>query len=1170
MIYGPSCKPFNKGGFLSVFLLLVLFLAPNLSMGEDEQGSMAEKKNRPLTSMGEFWNLSEEARKQPIPVSFTFTAYYFDAEWGLLWGEEDNQTPSYIPFLRGAPLPFKSGQRISIQGMMTNNGLIADPSSVRLLAPTKILAPIDIGKQGLDPRVLNGRLVLMDMLVEDQSEDDDSHIICSAACEGQPVNLRIHQEAGNIMPVVKGAFVRARGVFIRSSDATGKLATIEVWAPSPKDVTVLSWLESDSRFSQPSVSIESLRKGKAGDLIHVSGTVMTQEPGARVTLRDETGQVVLETGQSAQLKPGEIIHAFGYLDVDGINLTLKRAIYRKSITDKESAATTGARQLPLLRLVDLVRGLEVSDVVKHYPVRLFAPVTWSDPKADFFYIQDASGGIKVEISPKIALRPSVGSLVEVVGYTMRGEEFNQVKATELKSYTKIKAPAPISLNLDQALSGVGESSLVELVGFFRQLQQDDRWARMELTTPSGDFSVLIPKELEPGFLLNSILRVQGVCETILDAKHRVTGIRLWVASLSNLVTIEPMPEAPFSIPYAPISSLGRVNQSGQANGWVHTAGIVTYYAPGRFLILQSGSDNLRALCRTTEPLAIGSKIEVVGLPGREQSRFVMRDVFWRSDKTEASIDAPTLSIVQGFDPLMDGRLVQMSGELLDCSLGPKGLHLILRNEGSLFESDMEISKDAAKMQSRWNSGSKVLLTGIYMLEHDEYQHPRGFHLQLRSPADVDVISAAPWWTPRRILVVTGLTTLFSCLIAFWAFLLRKEIHRQTAIIRAQMEKETMLVTELERSARLESLGNLAGGIAHDFNNLLTVILCNISLARLESGVELAAGALLSEAERGANRARALTQQLLTFARGGNPVLRAQNLDTIVRQACLEALNNPRISCSLLFAPDLRQVQADKDQIHQALHNLVTNAMEAMPEGGTLRIEATNEELPEGDAHHLPSGSYVKLLINDSGCGIQPGDLGKIFDPYFSTKGKHRGLGLAMVRSIIRRHSGDLRVESQPGKGTSFSLWLPVAVPAPSQEPKSDVPVKIRPLNSTRILFMDDEAPLRLIAATLFKKLGCDYTLTAEGGQAFREFEKARAEGKPYNLVILDLVIPNGMGGKELMEQLRKIDPELRAIVSSGYSDDPVLADFKAYGFSGIVPKPFQISDLENAIRQLAT
>jgi PAS domain S-box-containing protein len=376
-----------------------------------------------------------------------------------------------------------------------------------------------------------------------------------------------------------------------------------------------------------------------------------------------------------------------------------------------------------------------------------------------------------------------------------------------------------------------------------------------------------------------------------------------------------------------------------------------------------------------------------------------------------------------------------------------------------------------------------------------------------------------------------------------------------------------LEADLARASKLESIGLLAGGIAHDFNNILTVIMGNLALAAFELPPGSPPVARLRDAEQGLLRARDLTRQLLTFAKGGEPVLDAVNLGEVVRDAAQFALHGAKARLEYAIPEDLWIAQADKGQLGQVVQNLVLNAAQAMPDGGTVRLALRNETVAAGSGRPLAAGDYLRLEITDQGPGIAAAHLARIFEPYFTTKPAGSGLGLATVYSIIRRHQGHIEVESPPGRGATFRCWLPAA-PAARAETRKESGSPFPPARGVagRLLFMDDEEPIRLMALALLARLGFAVVVAPDGAEAVRLYCEARARGEPFDLVIMDLTVPGGMGGKEAMMELQELDPGVRAIVSSGYSSDPVMANHRAHGFRGMVPKPYKFSDLAKTVR----
>jgi two-component system, cell cycle sensor histidine kinase and response regulator CckA len=352
---------------------------------------------------------------------------------------------------------------------------------------------------------------------------------------------------------------------------------------------------------------------------------------------------------------------------------------------------------------------------------------------------------------------------------------------------------------------------------------------------------------------------------------------------------------------------------------------------------------------------------------------------------------------------------------------------------------------------------------------------------------------------------------------------------------------------------------LAGGIAHDFNNLLTAIMGNVSMASAEAGDRAELRQFLHEADLACARARDLTQQLLTFSKGGAPIRKTALLRDVIHDSARFATHGSNARCECQLPADMWPVEADTGQISQVIQNIVINATQAMPEGGTIQIACRNIPAGDGIKLGLGPGRYVRISIQDQGSGIRPEHLAKIFDPYFSTKQRGSGLGLATVYSIVKRHEGTIKVHSQLGKGACFDIYLPASDHLPAI-PSQSMPAT-RFSGSGHVLVMDDEQPVLKLVVKMLAKLGCQPLSAQDGAEAVRLYAEAKAQGRIIDAVILDLTVPGGMGGRQALKQMQAIDPAVKAIVSSGFSNDPIMAQYRDYGFAAVVPKPYGLDSL---------
>ncbi len=392
----------------------------------------------------------------------------------------------------------------------------------------------------------------------------------------------------------------------------------------------------------------------------------------------------------------------------------------------------------------------------------------------------------------------------------------------------------------------------------------------------------------------------------------------------------------------------------------------------------------------------------------------------------------------------------------------------------------------------------------------------------------------------------------------------------TVLVLRDITDRRKIQAERLKNQKIESLGILAGGIAHDFNNFLTAILGNISLTRLSlekhqtDRMEL----LLREAESATLKARELTRQLLTFSKGGTPVKQTASITDLLKDTAAFILRGTGCLLETDIDPALSPAEVDEGQISQVVNNLILNAVQAMPGGGTVTLKADTILMDSESARILSisPGRYIRIQIADQGTGISPEHLSNIFDPYFTTKKMGSGLGLATSYSIIKKHDGAISVTSEPGAGTEFTVYLPASEKPFSPRTEQENPAGTH--SPGRILVMDDEQMIRNLLSEILTYLGFEVVTVTNGDEAIEAYRVGKNEGSTFSLVIMDMTIPGGKGGRETITELRKIDPDVKALVSSGYANDPVLSDYKAYGFAGILAKPYRVEDLSAIISEV--
>ena len=385
------------------------------------------------------------------------------------------------------------------------------------------------------------------------------------------------------------------------------------------------------------------------------------------------------------------------------------------------------------------------------------------------------------------------------------------------------------------------------------------------------------------------------------------------------------------------------------------------------------------------------------------------------------------------------------------------------------------------------------------------------------------------------------------------------------IVLRDVTVERELEDQRLRHQKIESVGLLAGGIAHDFNNILTGILGNISIARIQIPPGTQSATALDSAERACVRAQALTRQLLTFAKGGAPLKKLLRIEDTVREAAILALRGSSVKLSLRVSPDIHAVEADEGQIVQVVNNLALNSKQAMPQGGEITIVIDNAAVSDKDGLPLTPGAYVCVAVRDTGVGIPPEQLPKVFDPYFTTKELGSGLGLASAHSIIHRHGGHISAVSNPGHGACFTFWLP-AVPE-SQHLASEGLAETAPLGAKSLLILDDEKMVRDVLCQMLEMLGHRAIAASTSQEAFEAFDSARGSGAPFDAIFVDLTMPGDLSGESVIQVLRERDREAKVIVMSGYSNNPVMANYRELGLQGALSKPFTLDVVKEILAQ---
>jgi PAS domain S-box-containing protein len=739
-----------------------------------------------ITKIEQFWQVPPQFKSLPNPVRLEFTVNFYDPYWHVMWGE-DNGITFYIK-TGTDPLPVKSGQRIRVEGEVMP-GPDFDPSKTKITILPAIPPPTPLSTKGrlTDHEDLQARIVTVEGYVDRQTEVDTNHVLFKTASEGHTINVRLPLDDTAPIPQLEDALVRFTGVYVAALDDKGVLSNIALWVPTKDNIQILGSLSNDPRFDRPPTPIENLRGAPSSEMVTVIGSVVSHEPGRSFTLRDQTGQMTVQSAQTLEVALGQSITAIGYPFIDGPESLLRNA-YVKTTPAKDEKNKTSSSHLPLLRMIGQVQMLSPEDAAGGQPVRLTGMVTWVSPISRFIFLQDATGGIRIDLAHSNIPPPELYDYIQIEGSTVRGNFTCEIDASGCVHKGKFALPPARLITLGQAMTGVEEGNWIELQGYVNALASERPWAELLVTTSAGEFTVLLPPNSNLQKFVGAIVRVKGVCSAIPNNAGQLTSIRLWAPEISCVQVETPRAEDPFALQESGIESLRHFSQLALSTKLTRVTGQVIDQIPGKFIRIQNGDNAITAATRETTAYQTGDRIELVGIAGRSEQHLLLRNAISRFIAHASPPKPFDLKNPSILDETLYGRLIRMEGQLLETSKRDKETFLIVRSRDLVFEV---LVNDASEAVDQLPVGAKLGLTGIYLLQYD-FLSPVEFQLRLRSQNDIVVLEHPSWWTAGRALSASGLLAAAVLLMLAWGTALRRRVRDQTRQIRTQVEKEAFL------------------------------------------------------------------------------------------------------------------------------------------------------------------------------------------------------------------------------------------------------------------------------------------------------------------------------------------------------------------------------------------
>ncbi|MFO0842403.1 MAG: ATP-binding protein [Gemmataceae bacterium] len=810
----------------------------------------------------------------------------------------------------------------------------------------------------------------------------------------------------------------------------------------------------------------------------------------------------------------------------------------------------------VLTSAESVRELTPERAKAGIPARLMGVVTYINPQYGDFFAQDESAGLYVHGST-MGRGIRQGDRVEVQGVTDAGQFAPCVRPTSLRRLGRGPLPDPIAMSLTTTDAGWLHCQFVQAWGFVKSARSSPEYTTLVLESPLGEALIRVPGPSDAGkanAFVGAGVRARGVCVPAFDRQRQLLGgAALYAQSLDQVLVVRSA-EAIRRQPIRSSSTLRQFHPGLPAHQRVRVSGVVVGHSRNHGLFVQDETGGFAVPLSPGAPrVEYGARVEATGILVNDRGRLRLTGAVVHDTGSREEPPVRTLTAFAAASPEREHTLARVTGVVLEVYDADPRYSIIFRDGATTCEAWL-----SSHLPPGVEPGCRVAVTGV-ITSGLPGQAAAGLHLIARSPADVVVLQRPPPppepspLSPGRALALFGSLGLGTLTALAWVFTLRRQVRQQTDQLRERFDKEATLKEQLRESQKMEALGRLAGGIAHDFNNLLTVINGGGELLQTLIPAGLPdARKLAGDVRQAGERAAGLVAQLLLFSRRQAIALSPLSLGVVLADchSLLGRLIGEHIRVAVRIGPDVPLVNAAPTLLHQILINLAVNARDAMPGGGELAIELARQ------------GGMARLTVTDTGCGMDAATRARAFEPFFTTKGpgKGTGLGLATVYGIVQTLGGEIRVRSEPGRGTTFEIDLPAA-PAPPP-PEVELPEVIPSTGAPRtVLVVEDDEKVRDLARRGLEAAGYR-VLPATGPR--EALELIRAGTSRIDLLLTDVVMP-GMNGRQLSELAQALLPHLRVLFMSGYTDDEILRHGVKTEQARLLLKPFHLAELSRMV-----
>ncbi|HEY3760366.1 MAG TPA: HAMP domain-containing sensor histidine kinase [Verrucomicrobiae bacterium] len=1042
-----------------------------------------------ITNLNQFWSLPATEKNQLHHARMELLVYYCNPDWGVFWGRSDD-LDTFLPF-RGIPVALKSGDKVLLDGVAlpVNEEFLWDKTSVKILSESNSLPFVSGNDRLFDTTALEKHMVQIDALVDSQTMTSANMLRLNLLAQDFNVEVYVPIGKGDQVPALVGKFVRITGVYSETFDIDGKVATITFWSPGLNYVKVTSSLDDDPRFSSDSIPLTTSDDFGSADshaMIRVQGVVRSQQSGQEVTIWDAAGQIRILTKQQQLLQINDHIEAIGYPALEGIDRVLQDGIFR--VTTNTMSFSTNQTEL---RLAAEVRSLDQESLDRHLPVNLEGVVTWVSRGQFSYIMDSSGGIRVFQTSFENKRPMRVGMVVKVNGVTAQGRYAPVITNAVAQQTGDTSLPDAPLVSLAEAMTGSDDGRWIQMRGYVRRVNAGNNSLRLRLVASDGNFSATVPADNSFKTLQGSVVLVKGVCVANADSRRQLTGIEIWSPQIDDVQIEQSPPADLFALPMHPLASLRQYNPFNTLDERVRTSGTVTLAVPGRYLYIQDGDSGLLAFSELTNALAPGDRVEVVGFCGNEGGGFLLREAVYRrisSGADPAPLERPSTPPVSED---LDALLVRSEGQLLDLVERKDETDLIIQAKDLIFQATLYgpvLPANQFEIGSRLSlTGVYRIQRDEYGAVRAFQLTLRDIKdVQVLKPPPWWTLSRLLW-----VLAGAALIMLVAIMWALQSqhrsvLLLQSQAELKTA--RDKLEERVRERTrELSEQVKARELANerlseaqsrlmvasrqagmaeMATSVLHNVGNVLNSV--NVSASVIGDSVQqlrienlAKAIALLNEGNSNPvhfltedPRGRALPGYLRDLA--GVMMEKRKNLqdevDSLIKQIdhvkAIVALQQDYVKNSniaeILNPADVMedafainrdayerhqitivrqydnspQIVADRHKVLQILINLLSNAKYAL--AGAAKKQVTFRICSAGPEH-------VHFEISDTGMGIAPENLERIFMLGFTTRPGGHGFGLHSGANAATEMDGRLFVLSDgAGHGATFVLELPAA------------------------------------------------------------------------------------------------------------------------------------------------